>query len=431
MAPDAYLPPAVDDSERLTVGPVVDCLTSSVAALRSLSAIDVCCVLGEVHADWVSPRSRWREGAVDLLNATTGYARGTLERSLRHLFGTLTEPALREWLRVSAPEGEDLLGRRLIGVVAAGNLPGTAIPSLVQALLLRSTCLVKSSSAEPFLMPLYAHSIALRSPELAQALAILSWPREDEASTSALLEASDALIAYGSDASLAALRRQYPDGRTFIAYGHRLSFSVIGRAALAERRAGATARKVALDLAAFDQQGCLSPQAIFVERGGRISPSAFGTPLAEELMRLQTRLPRRPLSADESSAIHQFRAEFEMRTLVHRRAKLWQSEEGTAWTVALSPSLVLEPCPLNRTALLYPFDRLDEVAHSLSAWRGHLISCGMAVDTRQQAELRSALTELGVTRFCPLGKAQFPTAGEILIHDGVNPLQRLAIKASV
>jgi hypothetical protein len=280
------------------------------------------------------------------------------------------------------------------------------------------------------LMAHYARTVAQRSPELAAAIAVLSWPREDEASTSALLQASEALIAYGSDATLAALRSRYPKERTFIGYGHRLSCSVIGRSALRGRRLNATVRNTALDLVTFDQQGCLSPQAIFVERRGDVTPTVLAGLVAAELERLRTRLPRRPISAEESSAIHQFRAEFEMRMLVHGRAVLWQSEGGTDWTVALASSLALEPCPLNRTALLYPYDSLSEISQFLSAWRGDLISSGMAVRPRHQASLRSTFSELGVTRFCRLGEAQFPTAQEILLHDGVNALQVLGKEPS-
>jgi hypothetical protein len=425
MASDAYLPPAMDAVKGPSPQAVAEYLSDSVASLRSLTSLRICEILGKVHSEWAAANSPSRREAAQLLAATTGYARRTLDRSLRHLFVTLTEEGLREWLLNSAREGRGLVGPPLIGVIAAGNLPGTAIPSLIQTLLLRSACIVKSSSAEPCLMPLYVRSLASRSPELAQAMAIMTWPREDVASTAALLQTAGALIAYGSDATLTELRNRFPESRPFIGYGHRLSFSVIGERALTWRRAKASARSTALDLAMFDQQGCLSPQAMYVERGGQVSPSAFGSLLADELERLQTRLPRRKLSPEESSAIHQFRAEFEMRSLARRGSKLWQSEEGTAWTVALEPSLALEPCPLNRTALLYPFDKIDEIGMSLSPWRGHLISCGMAVSARQQAALRSSLYALGVTRFCNLGEAQFPTAEEILLHDGVNPLRIL------
>jgi hypothetical protein len=425
MAPKAYLPPKLNGGERQPVQVVTERLASSLASLRCLSPLQISGLLGEVHADWAAPKSCRRHQAVDLLATITGYACATLDRSLSRLFGALTESALRDWLKISAPVAQSLIGPPVIGVVAAGNLPGTAIPSLVQALLLRSACLVKSAAAEPYLMPLYAQSLAERSSEIAEAIAVSSWTRDDETSTDALLHTADALIVYGSDPAIRALRDRFPQERPVIGYGHRISLSVIGRGALTRRRVGHTARKAALDLAVFDQQGCLSPQALYIQRGGEVSPSAFAELLSQGLERLRTLLPRRPLSAEEAGAIHQFRAEFELGALPRRGARLWQSEGGTAWTVALEPELALRPCPLNRTAVLHPFDGLEDIATGAAACRGHLISCGTAVSTRQEAWLRSALGELGVSRFCRLGRAQFPTAEEILLHDGVNALKRL------
>lgn len=370
--------------------------------------------------------SHWRSEAVTQLSQTTGYAEAALDRSLMNLFEYMSEAWLMRWLDFSALVGRELTGPRLVGVVAAGNLPGTAIPSMVQALLLRSTCLVKSSSAEPHLMPLYASSVAYESPELAQAMAVMSWPREDRASTEAFLNASDALIAYGSDTTLDALRRDSPQDRPFIGYGHRLSFSVIGRPALTKERSGLTARLAARDIALFDQQGCLSPQALYVQRGGEVPPAQFGELLAEELERVQSEMPRRPLSAAEAAAIHQFRGEFELRSLSSRGTRLWRSEGGTEWTVVVDPDMALKPCPLNRTAVLHPFRRLEEVAAAVAGWKGRLISCGWALGPHQERTLPELLAGLGLSRFHPLGQAQIPGGSEILFHDGVNPLEVLS-----
>ena len=52
---------------------------------------------------------------------------------------------------------------------------------------------------------------------------------------------------------------------------------------LDEERASQIAELVSLDVTAWDQQGCFSPQEIFVELGGEIDPLKFAELLADEL----------------------------------------------------------------------------------------------------------------------------------------------------
>ena len=104
---------------------------------------------------------------------------------------------------------------------------------------------------------------------------------------------ADIVIASGSDESLTAIHR-HVRGR-FIGYGHKVSFSVIGKEALAQSQQ--LARAAAYDVALFDQQGCLSPQLIYVEEGGVIRPKEFAALLARELTLLATTTsPRKNLA---------------------------------------------------------------------------------------------------------------------------------------
>ena len=61
--------------------------------------------------------------------------------------------------------------------------------------------------------------------------------------------------------------------------------------------------KAADDIAAWDQSGCLSPHAIYVETGGPIGPERFAELLAAELAKRETTHPRGELTFDEHSSI--------------------------------------------------------------------------------------------------------------------------------
>jgi hypothetical protein len=405
--------------------------------LRRIPAGRIIAGLGAVHAAWAAPGSDLRSTASAALHRVTGYPVEVIDLSLRNLSLSLSETALRDWLPRAGLRPEWLDGRSgellafgpgLTAVVSSGNIPGAALPSLVQALLLKSSCLVKTSSAEPVFLPLYARSLAERAPELAGALAVTGWPGGDADREAALLGEVDALIAYGADATLSQLRRHLSAHARFIGYGHRISFSAIAREWLTAERAPETARLAATDLALFDQQGCLSPQALYVERGGEVTPSAFAELLAGALAELQARWPRRKLEPAEAAAIHQYRTAIEMRSLADERVRLWCSP-GTEWTVVLQPAAPLEPCALNRTAVLNEIEDLTQVP-GLVAGRGTaLISAALGVPDERVGSLATALAAVGVTRTARLGRAQLPS--DPLFHGGMNALQALVRLAGV
>lgn len=381
--------------------------------------------LDAVHARWSAVRSGWREEAVELLRAATGYPAAVLDRHLRSTFAGLRSPRRGRWLTDALPSGAATSGGPevrpgppgLVVVVSSGNIPAAALPSVVQALILGAPCLVKCSSSEPFLLPLYARSVAELAPDLVRGLVVTGWPGGAAELERRLLANADALVAYGGDAALRELRERLPLHARYIGYGHRLSFSAVGREALAPRAARRLATGIALDAALFDQQGCLSPQTVYVERGGAVSPAELAELVAGELERLERRLPRRRLTAAESAAIHQFRVDLEMRAFLDPGLRLWSSRGGTAWTVALERETALQPCPLNRTVVLRPVEALEELPALASGARTRLLSAGLAAASERRAELAAALLRSGVTRIARIGRAQRPE--EALYHDGV------------
>jgi hypothetical protein len=412
------------------------------AALRRIPVRRLLRGLAAVHREWARACSPLREEAVARLHETTGYPASVLDRSLRLLFARMDAAEMEGWLaaggvllpwldeRHAGQEGVPrVFGPALTAVISSGNIPGAAVPSVAQALLLKSPCLVKTSSSEPVLLPMYARSIRERAPDLREALVVTGWEGGRADLEEALLGEVDALIAYGGDAALRDLRSRLPLHARFLPYGHRISFSAVGREALSERRAAGTARKAALDFCVFDQQGCLSPQAVYVERGGGVGPEGFAALLAEALEELAVELPRRKLDPSEAAAIHQFRASAELSTLGGEEQRLWASPEGTRWTVFIEEDPRLRPCILNRTVVVLPVDRLEELPRWIEPQREALISVALGVGTKRHARIAGVLAAAGLTRITALGRAQEPETS--LYHDGINAVAALARFARV
>jgi hypothetical protein len=178
---------------------------------------------------------------------------------------------------------------------------------------------------------------------------------------------------------------------------------LISRNALSEASVPGLARRAALDVVTFDQQGCVSPHTIYVERGGRVDPLGFARELAAALAELAIEIPRGVMAPAESSLIHQARAQAEV-----RGATVLASQRGTEWTVIVEEGTEFNASPLNRLIQVAMVDRLADVLEALRPVGGHLQTVAIAADANEIRLLASTLADIGATRIVSVGEAAWP-----------------------
>lgn len=294
----------------------------------------------------------------------------------------------------------------LITQVLAGNLPGAGIDGMIFSLVVKSASLVKTSSSASFLQTLFARSLTQLDPELGSCLAVVSWPGGKAELEDIAFSTADIVLASGSDESLVAIRQRVR-GR-FIGYGHKLSFSLITHEALAQ--AEESARRAAYDVVLFDQQGCLSPQLVYVEDNGAISPTEFASLLAKALEQWQAILPRGQVSPAVSTEIRRVRDKAEWQALAGQEAVLYASPQGTEWTVIYEGDPTFVSSPLYRTVQVKPLASFAQLSSLLTPWHSYLEAVGttLPIDQDRRQTLLSVLGHRGASRICPLGTLQTP-----------------------
>ena len=292
--------------------------------------------------------------------------------------------------------------------IFSGNVPGLPAISLIHGLLVKSACLGKPASDEPVFPALFARSLAAVDPKLAASVAILPWSGGDAAVEAAAFAASEAVIAYGSDAAIESIRARVPPGVRFVGHGHRLSLAVIGRETLAYDSVESLAERLAYDVSLFDQQGCVSPHVVYVERGGTIAPQEFAESLAQAMAAFERDMPRGRLSVEETSAIQQARSEAELRELQEEPIRLFASPGRTAWTVIYEDDPAFVPSCLNRVVRVKPLVDLAELPNLLRPVSRHLQTVGAALSRERRDRLADALAPLGVCRVCAIGEMPHP-----------------------
>ena len=308
----------------------------------------------------------------------------------------LPEPAaMRDWLTAELGHADALdrfvpYAGRLARAIApgtilhilSGNTPQAALQSLTRGLLLGSRNLCKLPAAglpevEAFIAALPAEMRALvrTSTTLPE-----SW-----------LAQADAIIVFGTDATIAHFRALARATQTFLGYGHRISFGII----FADPDC-TSAAAAARDASLFDQQGCLSPHVFYI----RENAPAYARRLAEEMAHFAKQNPRTPLTTAESASIHALQETIRFRAA---NGELCEVFCGEGWTVILDAAPSFPATPLNRVIFVKPLP--TDLDADLDAIRPHLSACGIHPATLENAEFVAAH---GVTRICPIGAMQQP-----------------------
>ncbi|HLZ52999.1 MAG TPA: acyl-CoA reductase [Verrucomicrobiae bacterium] len=383
-------------------------------------------VLSGVADAWLKPDHPFRKLVLERGPVETGFSHKTLQRGLDDFFRQVTPENLHALLvqefgnarrldAVTATEVEQKSSRAAMAVgpeflvhVAAGNIPNPAWMSIILGLLARSAQFVKCASGSAFLPRLFAHSLYEADPKLGACLEIAEWRGGNADLENILFAEASCVTATGSDETLAAIRSRLPAHVRFLGYGQRVSFGFVAREVLSRLNAPRIAARVADDVVAWNQLGCLSPHVIYLQPGGEMSPEKFAGLLADELERREQTEPRGELPAPHAAGIASRRGIYKVRAAHSPETLMWHSQESTAWTVVFEADARFQISCLNRFIYVKPVKDLVEMLQHAEVVRGKVSTVGIAASEHQIEELATQLARWGVTRVCPLGRMQNP-----------------------
>jgi hypothetical protein len=218
----------------------------------------------------------------------------------------------------------------------------------------------------------------------------MDWRRDDVNRTRSVLAEADAVIAFGDDEAVAAIRHLARSDAKFWGCGHKLSFGVVGR----EANVTGLAEAAADDVCVYDQQGCMSPHAFYVEEGAR----EFAGALAGAMAQYQLRIPRGRLTFEEAAAISKLCGAYEFRAASDKSVAVWA---GDGYLVIYEDEQMFTPSCLNRMVFVKPYRRFDEIVAATRHLAGHISTVGLApLDDRAKV--------FGADRVCRIGQMQRP-----------------------
>jgi hypothetical protein len=317
-----------------------------------------------------------------------------VKRSLEVLVRADPAPEALRFRPRRAGEGGNL------ALICAGNTPLLAWPAMLFALKHGVKLFVKMSQHETLWPRLLKESIDEVSPEAGERIVCDVWPGEDSRSL-ALARRADALIVYGSDASIA---RWYgwAERKPFLGFGHAVSVGLYQTFPDESHDVGSI-RGFARDILMYGQQGCLSPHTIFVDGASHVVISV-GKILSECLSEITEELGVLPIE-DMSVAI-KLREVVSMAQMGTERVI---QDPELRWTVIYDTQGRLMPAPVGHGVVhvLPTYRSLSERFSMLIAPLKGRVSC-VGVAGEIAPELRAAIEAEGVSRICQAGEMQMP-----------------------
>ncbi|MDD5260882.1 MAG: acyl-CoA reductase [Methylacidiphilales bacterium] len=274
--------------------------------------------------------------------------------------------------------------------VCASNLAVSAETSLMLGLLLGSKLDFKLPSSG---LPAFEKSFSLLPQPLRETVSIF---HEHDIQRMA---GADAVVVYGSDETISEIRKQTGARQRFLGYGHKISLGVVLDRDLSQ----SLASKAAHEILAYEQLGCLSPQAYFCETPE--SAAQFARLLSDELGLLRNH-DRQPLP-EQSLEQAALRRNYLERTLARGEQVLQRSQEDY---MVVSGANVLETGPGHGCVqVLSGFNLIDP-----ARWKGRISS--VSFSSEPDRSLIEQFCSLGASRFCKIGELQNPPL--LWRHDG-------------
>jgi hypothetical protein len=327
--------------------------------------------------------------------------------------GDLSQTAIAQWIKLELGDLLESPGLLRYGAnrrsvrpltpilhVVSGNTPHAALQSLVRGILVGAENWIK--------LPKQGLE---QVEEFVRALPEQMRPELGTEFRSGWLEMAEAVVVFGSDETIVELSHKVLPSQRFIAHGHKISFGLIRGNCEPD-----LTEKIARDVFAFDQLGCLSPQFLYLA-GNSIE---FGRTLAQNFSRpeFETIASSRPCGRGAAAILRSFRDEWKFRAATEPEVYVWESRESLAWTIVHDPATLPSENPLHGTIFVKPMPA--DLQSALRPFRRHISTIGLYP---LNAESVNVAVGLGAQRVCELGRMQNPCTS--WHHDGQPTLATL------
>ena len=389
-------------------------MAENAGALRALPARRIIAHVADAAERWGDADFPPRVRAALAIEARLGYSAPVVDYALDRLFFGVTRDALEAAIAAelgSAAALDGAVERRgapaawargvdRVTIISSDTTIGVAIVPALFALCAKCDVVVKDRSDA--LVAGFFASLAQEHPAFASAARAHAWTGGDEPAETALLENSGAVVAFGRDETLRAIRARCGADTRFTGFGHRAS---IGRLTAGDAAAldDALAVRIARDALLYDGEGCLSLHALFVHADAAALARAAAV-LAAACERVAVEFPGGARSPERTAATAAYRSLAAFRAASGRGAVFPAGDAA----LIVDPPRDDAPPFLPRVVPLIPVAGDDEIAAYVAAQRLPVQAVGVVAADAAAVALAE---RIGAVRVAPFGTMQAPPLG--------------------
>lgn len=316
-------------------------------------------------------------------------------------------------------------GARAVHIIA-GNLPDVSALTIIRNAFTRSDCIIKTPSNDPLTAAAIARTMVDMAPDhpVTRHCSVAYWKGGNEQVEAAIYDPRriEKIIAWGGFASVKHVTRYLQPGIDLITLDPKLSGTIIGKEAFANEEAlQDVAGKLALDIGAWNQEGCVNARVAYVmsgtdeeglERCARLGELTFA---AMQALPESLSTPHKDFNADLRDEIQAIR-------LLDDDYRIFGGRDSEG---AIIVSLESEPVDFSRNLScrvgnLVPIDDIDMAVRSVNSYTQTI---GIYPDSLKD-KLRDRLSFQGAQRLVSLGGAALLYTGTER-QDGIETVRRM------
>lgn len=296
--------------------------------------------------------------------------------------------------------------------IAAGNMDGLPVYSVVEGLLAGNINLLKLPSVDGGLTVMLLQSLCEAAPELSEYIYVFELSSTETASIHGLMDLSDAVVVWGGDEAVTAIRRMAPPNTRLIEWGHKLSFAYVTKAGMDKESLNGLAHHICQT----NQLLCSSCQGVFLDTANRGEALAFCHTFLPILEGVAQEYPDVPLAARAQNTL-----ELETRQLEGIYGAPSQVCKGRGVSLILEAENDLTISLQFRNVWVKCLEQARIVSH-LHPHKNHLQTAALLCGEGEREALCQLLWRTGVVRITDGEGMSHGYCGAA--HDGEHPLRR-------
>lgn len=299
--------------------------------------------------------------------------------------------------------------------IGAGNALGLSAFSVIEGLMTGNINILKLPENEGGISSKILLRLSEIEPRLKPYIYVLDVSSKNHEVICKLIEMANAVVVWGSDEAITAIRQLAPPYLPVIEWGHRLSFAYFTKHENDHKDLEGLAR----DICITDQLYCSSPQCVFYETENPREIDEFAFRLSRHMQSVGTQYPAASRPIDVQAQITWTHELIRMEEILNEKRLITDKERE--YGVMIDYNAELKASPLFRNVWVMPIKR-KELLGMLRVHKGHLQTVGLSCSRDELAQLSQVFYAAGITRIAECGYMSVYYSGEP--HDGVFALQR-------